>query len=180
LPRRRFRLQKQIFELVRHLAARPPSFEASVAHSVSPELLPALRLADRLSEFPAVGGNRFVLLPLYDAAIDAIIRDVDRAQRYVHLLFYIYENDEVGRRVTEALARAARRGCRGARAHGCDRLAAGAEAPRAAAARRRRRGRVPDAVAPVGTERGPLRPSQPSQARRGGRKPCLFRLPETS
>ena len=110
MPRRRFRLQKQIFELVRHLAARPPSFEASVAHSVSPELLPALRLADRLSEFPAVGGNRFVLLPLYDAAIDAIIRDVEASQRYVHMLFYIFENDDVGRRVTDALVRAARRG----------------------------------------------------------------------
>ena len=110
MPRRRFRIQKQIFELVRQLAARPHSFETSVARAVSPELLPALRLADRLSEFPAVGGNRFVLLPVYDAAIEAIVRDVDSAQRYVHMLFYIFENDDVGRRVTDALVRAARRG----------------------------------------------------------------------
>jgi cardiolipin synthase len=110
MPRRRFRIQKQIFELVRLLATRSPSFEATVAHAVSPELLPALRLSDRLSEFPAVGGNRFVLLPVYDAAIESIIRDVDAAQRYVHMLFYIFENDDVGRRVTDALVRAARRG----------------------------------------------------------------------
>src|SRR4029450_13388658 len=110
MPRRRFKIQKQIFELVRHIATRPPSFEAAVAHAVSPDLLPAMRLADRLSEFPAVGGNRFVLLPVYDAAIDAIVRDIRSAQRYVHMLFYIFEDDDVGRRVTDALVDAARRG----------------------------------------------------------------------
>jgi cardiolipin synthase len=110
MPRRRFRIQKQIFDLVRQLAARPASFEASVARAVSPELLPALRLADRLSEFPAVGGNRFVLLPAYDAAIDSIVADIESARRYVHMLFYIFEDDDVGRRVTDALVRAAKRG----------------------------------------------------------------------
>lgn len=110
LPQRRFRIQKQIFDVVRELATRSPSFEALAARAVSPELLPALRLADRLSEFPAIGGNRFALLPHYDEAIDRIVADVDEARRYVHMLFYIFENDEVGRRVTDALVRAAGRG----------------------------------------------------------------------
>jgi cardiolipin synthase A/B len=69
-----------------------------------------LRLADQLSEFPLIGGNSFELLPDYTQAIDRIIADIDSAQRYVHLLFYIFENDEVGRQVAEALLRAARRG----------------------------------------------------------------------
>ena len=91
--------------------------------SVSPELLPALRLADQLSEFPVVGGNRSSCCPMYDAAIDRIIAEVDGAQRYVHMLFYIFEDDDVGRRVADGAAAggAARR--RGARADGCDRLA---------------------------------------------------------
>ena len=89
--------------------ARPRSKPRST-HAVSPELLPALRLADRLSEFPIVGGNLFELLPRYEAAIDRIIAEVESAQRYVHMLFYIFENDEVGRRVAEALQRAAKRG----------------------------------------------------------------------
>ena len=56
-----------------------------------------------------------------------------RAQRYVHMLFYIFENDDVGRRVADALerARAARR--RRARADGRDRLARRAEGPGARA-----------------------------------------------
>src|SRR5690349_23027016 len=66
MPRRRFRIQRQVFELVRKLAPRASSFEATIAFAVSPELVPALRLADRLSEFPIIGGNDFTLLPKYD------------------------------------------------------------------------------------------------------------------
>ena len=110
MPRRRVRVQKQIYDLIRHLVPRSASFETEVGETVSPELLPALRLADRLSEFPIVGGNGFELLPHYEAAIDRVIDEVDRAQRYVHMLFYIFEDDEIGQRVAQALEQAAKRG----------------------------------------------------------------------
>ena len=110
MPRRRFRVQKQIYELIRRLVPASATFEAEVGDAVSPELLPALRLADQLSEYPILGGNRFELLPQYETAIDRIIGEVEGAQRYVHMLFYIFEADEVGRRVADALERAARRG----------------------------------------------------------------------
>lgn len=111
MPRRRFKVQRQIYELIRELVPRPKTFEEGhVAHTVPNDLLPALDLADSLSEFPMVGGNRFELLPVYDAAIDRIVAEVEGAQRYVHMLFYIFENDDVGRRVAQALERAAARG----------------------------------------------------------------------
>ncbi len=110
MPRRRFKVQRQIYELVRRLVPRPPSFESTVVEMVPHELLPALRLADSLSEFPMVGGNRFELLPVYDAAIARIVAEIDGAQRFVHMLFYIFEDDDVGRHVAAALERAARRG----------------------------------------------------------------------
>lgn len=110
MPRRRFRIQKQIFELVRRLAPRSASFETTIAHAVSPELVPALRLADRLTEFPVTGGNRFVLLPHYDEAIADVVARLEGARRYVHMLFYIFEDDDVGRAVCDALVRAASRG----------------------------------------------------------------------
>ena len=110
MPRRRYRVQKQISELIRGLVPRPEAFETRVGHPVPAELLPALRLADSLSEFPAVGGCRFELLPDYEATIDHVVDDIGHARRYVHLLFYIFENDEVGRRVADALVAAARRG----------------------------------------------------------------------
>jgi cardiolipin synthase len=110
LPRRRLDVQKQIYETIRRIEPRALSGEAVAVPSVSPELLPALRLAEQLSEFPVVGGNRFELLPVYDTAIDRIIADVDAAQRHVHMLFYIYEDDETGARMTAALKRALQRG----------------------------------------------------------------------
>ncbi len=110
LPRRRITVQRQIYETIRRIEPRALSGEAVAAPAVSPELLPALRLAEQLSEFPVVGGNRFELLPVYDAAIDRIIADVDAAQRYVHMLFYIFENDATGTGMAMALERARKRG----------------------------------------------------------------------
>jgi len=110
LPRRRVEVQRQIYDLIRCIVPRPAQFDAGVAHAVTPELLPALRLADQLSEFPVTGGNHFELLPAYGPALDRVAADVDGAKRYVHMLFYIFENDVVGRRMAEALVRAARRG----------------------------------------------------------------------
>ncbi len=110
LPRRRFEVQRQIFELVRRLAPRPAAFESALMRTLPPELAPAVRLADQLSEFPPVGDNAFTLLPHYEAAIDAIVDEIAGAQRFVHMLFYIFENDDVGARVTDALVAAAGRG----------------------------------------------------------------------
>lgn len=42
--------------------------------------------------------------------IDRLIRDIDEAQHHVHLLTYIYRDDATGRKVAEALGRAAKRG----------------------------------------------------------------------
>ncbi len=110
LPRKRLLVQRTIYETIRRIEPRALSGIAAPAPAVSKELLPALRLAEQLSEFPVVGGNHFELLPLYDAAIDRIVAEVDGAQHYVHLLFYIFEDDETGGRVAAALVRARQRG----------------------------------------------------------------------
>ena len=131
MPRRRFKIQRQIYELIRRIAPRAASFDATVAEVVSPELLPALRLADQLSEFPVVGGNRFVLLPVYDAAIDRIIAEVERrAALRAHAVLHLRRRRRrAPRREGTAAGGDARR--RGARADGCDRLARRLEGPRA-------------------------------------------------
>lgn len=70
---------------------------------------PAL-LIEKLGQFPALAGNDVKLLSDYDDVIDRIVADIDQAQQTVHLLFYIFADDETGRRVIDALDRAARRG----------------------------------------------------------------------
>jgi cardiolipin synthase len=60
--------------------------------------------------FDAVGGNRAQLMADSNAAIAAIIADIDAAKDHVHLLFYIWLPDNNGCKVVESLKRAAGRG----------------------------------------------------------------------
>mgnify|MGYP001085514074 CR=1 FL=1 len=69
---------------------------------------PAL-LVEKLGQFPTVAGNDFELLSGYDEVIDRMIADIDAAQATVHLLFYIFADDETGLRVIGALQRASKR-----------------------------------------------------------------------
>jgi cardiolipin synthase len=68
------------------------------------------RLGRSISGFEPVGGNSAHLLQDSNAAIDAIVADVDAAKDHVHLLFYIWLPDNNGCKVVEALKRAASRG----------------------------------------------------------------------
>ena len=57
-----------------------------------------------------VAGNRITLLRNGAAYFPAIESAFDRARHEIHLQTYIYENDATGRRIADALVRAARRG----------------------------------------------------------------------
>jgi cardiolipin synthase len=67
-------------------------------------------LAARLGSFPVLGGNRAELIDDYQGFIDRLVADIDVARQSVDLLFYIFEPDATGRRVSDAVLRAARRG----------------------------------------------------------------------
>jgi len=69
-------------------------------------------LVEKLGQFPTVGGNHFELISNYDGVINRLIDDIDAAQKTVHLLYYIFADDETGLRVVDALERAAQRGVR--------------------------------------------------------------------
>ena len=60
--------------------------------------------------FDPVGGNRAHLLEDSNATIDAIVADIDTAKDHVHVLFYIWLQDNNGSKVVDALKRAAARG----------------------------------------------------------------------
>ena len=67
-------------------------------------------LAERLGYLPPVGGNSIELLDDYDGTVARLVADIDAAKRHVRILTYIFADDEVGRRVIDALGRAAGRG----------------------------------------------------------------------
>jgi len=68
------------------------------------------RVGHSISLYPAVGGNQGVLLADSDAAIDAMVADIDAAAEHVHVLFYIWLVDNNGVKMIAALKRAAERG----------------------------------------------------------------------
>jgi cardiolipin synthase len=70
----------------------------------------SLALATTLGEMPVLGGNDVELIARADEAIDLLVADIDAAVNHVHLLFYIFENDEAGGKVLAAMARATARG----------------------------------------------------------------------
>jgi cardiolipin synthase A/B len=68
------------------------------------------QLGHSIGGFQPVGGNAGRLLPDSNATIDAMVADIDAASDHVHLLFYIWLADNNGRKIIDALIRAAARG----------------------------------------------------------------------
>jgi cardiolipin synthase len=60
--------------------------------------------------FEPVGGNRGRLMQDSNATIASMVADIDAAKDHVHVVFYIWLQDNNGRKVIEALKRAAARG----------------------------------------------------------------------
>lgn len=63
-----------------------------------------------ITGFSPFGGNSGELMADSNATIDAMVRDIDNARLHVHLMFYIWLPDNNGRKIVEALKRAAARG----------------------------------------------------------------------
>jgi cardiolipin synthase A/B len=69
-----------------------------------------VHVAEHAGGLPVVAGNSISLMTDTEAAINRLIAEIEAARQHVHMLFYIFKDDVVGRRVAAALARAARRG----------------------------------------------------------------------
>lgn len=68
------------------------------------------RLARLVGDTRPRGGNRLTLLSDAERFVGSLAKDVDEAQGHVHLLFYIYLDDLLGRTTADALVNAAARG----------------------------------------------------------------------
>jgi cardiolipin synthase A/B len=76
------------------------------------ELKQSVTLAENLGQLPILGGNAVDLLGDYSGIIDRLIADIDAARNHVHLLYYIFADDETAGRVIDAVVRASQRGVR--------------------------------------------------------------------
>jgi cardiolipin synthase len=109
LERRRRRKRSAHAAIAERLATlreelhEPPSSEVAA--------LPFLALPTELAEsvFDPSSGNAVELLDSHDA-FDVMERDIRAATNHVHALFYIWKNDETGRRFCDALIEKAKEG----------------------------------------------------------------------
>jgi cardiolipin synthase A/B len=101
-------------EVVMRLRALPVSGNVvsagPLADGVSLPYRHLFELGRSISGFAPVSGNAARLLANSNAAIDAMVVDIDAAVDHVHLLFYIWLPDRNGLKIVEALQRAAGRG----------------------------------------------------------------------
>ncbi|WP_295879961.1 cardiolipin synthase [uncultured Thiohalocapsa sp.] len=104
-------------ERLRHAQSLLPPLRLDPSTAPAPlrALIPArhrhlFRLGESISGFTPISGNQAALMADSNAAIDAMVADMDAAQDHVHVLFYIWLPDNNGIRVADALIRAAERG----------------------------------------------------------------------
>jgi cardiolipin synthase len=104
---RRFARLPEVFEPVRQRLA-------AGSRVCRPDLPPALSqaagLVQNLAHLGTLEGNDAELLAGYDRSIDRLVADIDQARNHVHLLYYIFADDETGRKIVDSLGRAAKRG----------------------------------------------------------------------
>ncbi len=109
--------RKRVERVRKVLDDMPPVAEAGTAEEQAnaraeiPEQYQHLfRVGKSISGFDAVGGNSARLSSNSNETIDSMVADIDAATDHVHLLFYIWLTDNNGRKMAEALMRAAKRG----------------------------------------------------------------------
>ncbi len=113
LSRGRQEQQRAMNERIKDLAEdaqQTPGLQAIFDPPLSARYEPLASLIARLSGMPALAGNTVELLPDYAGAIECIVKDIDAAQRYIHLEYFMFANDTMGAPVVDALIRAEKRG----------------------------------------------------------------------
>ena len=103
-------LGRRRVERLREVLAGMPKDVGDSAGTTPERYENLFRLGQSVSGFHPAGGNRAQLMPDSNATVDALVADIDAARHHVHLLFYIWLPDNNGRKVIEALKRAASRG----------------------------------------------------------------------
>lgn len=77
----------------------------------APEMYePLSKLCFSLTCLPVFDGNKIELQPDYQKSIDELVKDIDSAQTFVHLEYFIMVLDETTEPLFEAMARAVQRG----------------------------------------------------------------------
>jgi cardiolipin synthase A/B len=109
LPRARREKQRIVSERI--LARTEGGLNKLSNPDAWPDWLPSMvQLNRNLGALPMIGGNTAELIEDYDGSIAAMADDIDRAERFVHVEFFILVHDETTAPFFDALRRACARG----------------------------------------------------------------------
>ena len=110
IGRKRIERLKKVSELMPSISEVPgidaPEFRADVSGRADH----LFRVVSSINGFTPLGANSATLMKDSNATIDAMVEDIDNAKEHVHLCFYIWLTDNNGKKMAEALKRAAARG----------------------------------------------------------------------
>lgn len=93
---------------------RISNFNASNAPTagLSPELRQQVELGLSLCDAPYTTGNDISIFNNGEAKFNALLDDIRSAKKYIHLQYYIIENDTLGNRIIDALKEKVKQGVR--------------------------------------------------------------------
>ncbi|HDZ37200.1 MAG TPA: cardiolipin synthase, partial [Marinobacter sp.] len=101
---------KEVFEEIKAKASWFMGEAASTETLIEAVYRPAFRYAGSINGFHPSTGNTAELMADGNDTLARMIADIDAATDHVHVLYYIWFDDNTGRAIAEALIRAARRG----------------------------------------------------------------------
>lgn len=110
LPRRRTRQYRRLVRRLEHLKKQFDEHPHVTHPELGPQCKTAITLAERYGSMPILDGNSVTLISDTNDVIQQLTADIDQAKEHVHMLFFIFRNDDTGRRVATALKQAAERG----------------------------------------------------------------------
>jgi len=110
IGRKRVARAREVLAGVPPTAPPTPEDEACLRPEFPERCASLFRLGETINGFTPVGGNTAHLTADSNAGIDAMVADMDAAKDHIHLIFYIWLEDNNGLKVVHALERAAARG----------------------------------------------------------------------
>jgi cardiolipin synthase len=110
IGRKRVTRAREVLESMPPAVSNVSGNEACLEAEFPERCEPLFRLGETINGFKPVGGNSAHLMADSNAGIDAMVADMDVATDHIHLIFYIWLEDNNGLKVVEALKRAAARG----------------------------------------------------------------------
>ncbi len=109
-PKHRLNQKEKLIQALTGLKKQFADSFAKLKADLDPARQRASEIVSRSGGMPAIGSNSVEFINESEKFIIQLITDIDKAAHHVHLQFYIFEDDDIGQGVSEAVERAAGRG----------------------------------------------------------------------